>query len=139
MEVFELLYIYTTMKNSFIKSFSEFSQKLNENKILINFRNPKTFDELQNLGTYRWLPCRSYNLKEYKEKIENGCYYIYLDNRNYPIFLLDSCDKSIIDFDNKEYTNVSYYEYLSNYPDVLDYIKFSNKNIFTVSSSSYDL
>lgn len=110
------------MKYTFVKSFSEFSQMINENNSFQNLKNPKTFEEMRSFGTFRWLPCREYNIDMYQEKISQGCYYIYIDKRNHPIFLLDICSKHIVDFDNKEYTDNLYYEYISNYPDVLNYI-----------------
>ena len=53
----------------------------------------------------------------------SGCYFIFLDYKNKPEFLLDNCDKSIIDFDNKEYKGVNFYEYLTQFPSIYNYIK----------------
>lgn len=110
------------MKQIFVKNFSDFQKRLNESELFLNLKNPKTFEDLQEIGTYRWQPCRKYNENQYKNKILNGCYYIFLDYKNKPLFLVDSCDKFIVDFDNKEYKGNQFYEYIKQYPGVYNYI-----------------
>jgi len=111
------------MKLPFIKQFSDFQKRIDENQLFLNFKNPKTFEDLQKLGTCRWQPCREYNRNQFEEKINSGCYFIFLDYKNKPVFLLDNCDKSIVDFDNKEYKGVHFYEYLTQFPSIYNYIK----------------
>lgn len=110
------------MKLELIKTFTDFSKILENNRVSNYFKNPKTFEELRDYGTARWEPCRRYNLKDYAEKIQNGDYFIFLNDKNHPQFLIDNAKKTIIDFDNKEYKGIEYYNYLKNYPDIVNII-----------------
>lgn len=110
------------MKLELIKTFSDFSKIINNNKVSNFLKNPRTFEEIVHYGTTRWQPCRRYNLREYSEKIHNGDFFIALNDKNHPIFLIDRVGKTIIDFDNKEYKDFEYYNYLKNYPDIMNYI-----------------
>jgi|APGre2960657404_1045060.scaffolds.fasta_scaffold165907_2 hypothetical protein len=110
------------MKPELIKTFSAFSKIIENNKVSIFLKNPKTFEELAYFGTTRWQPCRRYNLKEYFEKIQNGDFFIVLNEKKHPHFLIDKVNKTIVDFDNKEYKKIEYYNYLKNFPDIINYI-----------------
>lgn len=110
------------MNKHFINNFLDFSKKLYENKEITNLKHPVSFEEIQLWGTLRWLPCRSYNVEAYLSKITEGCYFIYINEKNHPLFLIDNCKKEIVDFDNKDYRGSEFYKYLSDYPEVFNYI-----------------
>ena len=109
------------MRYKHIKQYSDFFVKNHQEKTE-TLKNPKSFRELNYFGTFRWEACRSYNLDKFYKRIINGDFFIILNLKNHPICLIDIVTKIIIDFDNKEYKNLDYYNYLKKYPEIYKYL-----------------
>lgn len=107
-----------------IRTFEGFLKMLNESQSqrLLIFK-PSSYDEMFDLGTTRWLPCRKFGEEYFYEMIAIGDFYIIQDFQKRPILLLHPNAQLLIDFDNHNYEGLDYYKKLQEYPEILEQIE----------------
>lgn len=114
------------MINKSVRTFSGFLEMLNESeKQPIQIFKVFTFDEMLDLGTPRWIPCRKFEREYFESMNKLGNFYIIQDIAKKPLFLLHPSTNFLIDFDNHTYEGSAYYEKIQEYPEILTEIQDS--------------
>lgn len=104
-----------------IQPYNQFLKNLNESEIKrLRIIRAKSYDDMFNLGTPRWLPCRKYGEEYFYKMSELGDFFIVQDLESKPIFLLHPETKLMIDFDNHYFEGDEFYRKLEEYPELLN-------------------